>query len=78
MRVFELDHPATQAWKRTRLLESSIELPPNLSLVPVDFENQSLLGSLQMSGYLTDARAMFSWLGVTMYLTHDATVRYGR
>jgi O-methyltransferase involved in polyketide biosynthesis len=40
--------------------------------VPVDFEKQSLTDSLQMSGYRTDAPGIFSWLGVTMYLTPDA------
>jgi methyltransferase (TIGR00027 family) len=57
LRVFEVDHPATQAWKRTRLQEAGIELPRNLSLVPVDFEKQSLIDSLRISGYRTDAPA---------------------
>lgn len=72
LRVFEVDHPATQAWKRTRLQEAGIELPPNLSFVPVDFEQQSLIDSLRMSGYRTDVPGLFSWLGVTVYLTLDA------
>jgi methyltransferase (TIGR00027 family) len=72
LRVFEVDHPATQTWKRTRLQEIGIELPPNLSLVPVDFEKQSFIDSLRRSGYETDAPGIFSWLGVTMYLTADA------
>jgi methyltransferase (TIGR00027 family) len=72
LRVFEVDHPATQAWKRTRLQEAGIELPPNLSFVPVDFEQQSLIDSLRMSGYRTDTPGLFSWLGVTVYLTPDA------
>jgi methyltransferase (TIGR00027 family) len=72
LRVFEVDHPATQAWKRTRLQQAGIELPPNLSLVPVDFEKQSLIDGLRISGYRTDAPGIFSWLGVTMFLTPDA------
>ncbi len=72
LRVFEVDHPATQAWKRTRLQETGIELPPNLSLVPIDFEKQSFIDGLQRSGYRTDAPGVFSWIGVTMYLTPDA------
>ncbi len=72
LRVFEVDHPATQAWKRTRLQEVGIELPHNLSLIPVDFEKQSLIDGLRMSGYRTDEGSVFSWLGVTMYLTTDA------
>src|SRR5216683_6039216 len=75
LRVFEVDHPATQAWKRTRLQDAGIELPPNLSLVPVDFEKQSLIESLRMSGYHADAPAVLSWLGVATYLTYDAIFR---
>ena len=72
VRVFEVDHPASQAWKRGRLHELGIELPPNLTLVPVDFEKQSLTDSLRQSGYSIDAPAFFSWLGVVPYLTSDA------
>jgi methyltransferase (TIGR00027 family) len=72
LRVFEVDHPATQAWKRTRLQQVGMELPANLSLVPVDFEKESLIDNLRMNGYRTDAPALFSWLGVTVYLTPDA------
>ena len=72
LRVFEVDHPASQVWKRTRLQQAGIELPPNLSLVPVDFEKRSLIDSLRMCGYRTDAPGLFSWLGVTMFLTSDA------
>ena len=69
LRVFEVDHPATQAWKRRRLGEEGIDLPPNLNLVPVDFEKQSLLEGLRASDYRTNLPAVFSWLGVTMYLS---------
>ena len=72
LRVFEVDHPATLAWKGTRLQEAGVELPPNLSLVPVDFEKQSVIDSLRMSGYRTEARGIFSWLGVTPYLPANA------
>jgi methyltransferase (TIGR00027 family) len=41
LHIFEVDHPATQAWKRTRLRAAGVELPANLSLVPVDFERES-------------------------------------
>jgi methyltransferase (TIGR00027 family) len=70
--VFEVDHPATQASKRTRLRGAGVELPPNLSPVPVDFEEESLIDSLRISGYRTNAIGLFSWLGVTMYLSTDA------
>ena len=72
LRVLEVDHPATQSWKRTRLKELGIELPPNLTLVPVDFEKQSLIEALLHSGYLMDLPAFFSWLGVIPYLKPGA------
>jgi methyltransferase (TIGR00027 family) len=72
LHVFEVDHPATQAWKRNRLHAAGIKLPPNLSVVPVDFEKESLIDKLQTNGYRKDAPGLFSWLGVTMYLTPEA------
>ncbi|HUA34488.1 MAG TPA: SAM-dependent methyltransferase [Candidatus Binataceae bacterium] len=72
LHTFEVDHPATQAWKRTRLRAAGIELPAHLSLVAVDFERESLIDNLRMSGYRTVAPSLFSWLGVTMYLSTDA------
>lgn len=72
LHIFEVDHPATQAWKRARLRAAGVELPANLSLVPVDFEKESLISNLRLSGYRTDAIGLFSWLGVTMYLSTDA------
>ena len=72
LHIFEVDHPATQAWKRARLRAVGVELPVNLSLVPVDFERESLIDHLRMSGYRANAPGLFSWLGVTMYLSTDA------
>jgi methyltransferase (TIGR00027 family) len=72
LRVFEVDHPASQAWKRQRLEELSIEIPANLDFTPVDFESQTLHDGLQLSGFDFGERAVFSWIGVTMYLTLDA------
>ncbi|MGH7836765.1 MAG: class I SAM-dependent methyltransferase, partial [Candidatus Binataceae bacterium] len=72
LRVFEVDYPATQAWKRARLQELGIALPPNLVFVPLDFEKQSLIESLRENGYRPNVPALFSWLGVTPYLTRDA------
>jgi methyltransferase (TIGR00027 family) len=70
--VFEVDHPATQAWKRVRLRDLGIEIPGNLSLVAVDFEKQPLIDGLRQSGYQTDAPGFFSCLGVFPFLTADA------
>jgi methyltransferase (TIGR00027 family) len=46
LRVFEVDHPATQAWKRERLAEASIPVPTALTFAPVDFERQTLADGL--------------------------------
>jgi methyltransferase (TIGR00027 family) len=72
LRVFEVDHPATQAWKRARLHELNLAIPSNLVFVPLDFKQQSLIESLGLFGYRSDTPGLFSWLGVVPYLTHDA------
>ncbi len=72
LRVFEVDHPATQAWKQRRLADLGVVIPDSLVLVPVDFELQGLGPSLEEAGFSFQERAVFSWLGVTMYLTPDA------
>ena len=79
LRVFEVDMPATQAWKREMLGRTKIEPPASLTFVPVDFETQSLPEQLRAAGFRENEPAFFSWLGVTMYLTRDAvmgTLRY--
>ena len=69
LRVFEVDHPASQAWKRERLAELGVSLPANLVFAPVDFETQTLRDGLLAAGFDFAAGAVFSWIGVTMYLT---------
>jgi methyltransferase (TIGR00027 family) len=72
LRVYEVDHQATQAWKRQRLVELGMATPANLVFVEIDFERQGLRDVLKESGFEFERRAVFSWLGVTMYLTRDA------
>src|SRR5437867_9656572 len=79
LRVFEVDHPATQAWKRSRLVEGGIAVPPNLTFVPIDFETVRLPTALAVAGFRDDQPSWFAWLGVTMYLTRpafDQTLRF--
>jgi len=79
VRVFEVDHPATQAWKRQRLAEVGIAVPPHLTFAPVDFETQTLADGLRAAGFDTGLCTFFSWLGVTQYLTQEgvmATLRF--
>jgi methyltransferase (TIGR00027 family) len=74
LHVFEVDHPATQTWKRTRLDEVGIALPDDLTFAPVDFETQTLEEGLRVAGYDPGKSTFFSWLGVTEYLTADAVM----
>lgn len=72
LRVFEIDHPASQAWKRSRLAELGVTLHPNVSFAAIDFETQTLRQGLRDAGFDFGSRAVFSWIGVTMYLTRNA------
>jgi hypothetical protein len=72
VRVFEVDHPATQAWKRERLEHAGVALPASLTFAPVDFERQSLAEGLANAGFDRGHPAFFQWLGVVPYLTREA------
>jgi methyltransferase (TIGR00027 family) len=72
LRIFEVDHPATQAWKRRRLTEAAIPLPPGLTFAPVDFERETLAGGLDDAGFDAEQPTFFTWLGVVPYLTEEA------
>jgi methyltransferase (TIGR00027 family) len=72
LRVFEVDHPATQQWKRELLETSRLTAPENLTYSPVDFERESLSEKLLSVGFNKDAPTFFAWLGVVPYLTLDA------
>ncbi len=72
VRVFEVDHPATQQWKRGRLQQAGLALPASLTFAPVDFERESMADGLKAAGFRTDRPAFFQWLGVVPYLTRDA------
>jgi methyltransferase (TIGR00027 family) len=68
LRVWEVDHPATQAYKREQLTAAGIEVPDSVTHVPIDFHRQSLAEQLQHHGFDTTVPSFFSWLGVSMYL----------
>jgi methyltransferase (TIGR00027 family) len=70
--VFEVDHPATQAWKHDRLREGGIAIPESVRFAPVDFERDTLAHGLAVAGFRDDEPAFFSWLGVVPYLTQEA------
>jgi methyltransferase (TIGR00027 family) len=72
LQVFEVDHPATQQWKRELLQTAGIVIPGEAVFVPVDFERETLSTGLERGGFRTDQRAFFSWLGVVPYLSERA------
>jgi len=74
LHVFEVDHPATQAWKRQRLSEVAIAAPDWVTYAPVDFERETLRDGLARAHFDFRAPAVFAWLGVTPYLTRDAVM----
>jgi len=79
LRVFEVDHPATQAWKRERLARSGIDVPPSAAFAACDFERDRLSAALAQAGFNTARPALFGWLGVIAYLDVEAvlnTLRY--
>ena len=76
VRVWEVDHPDTQAWKRS--LVAAAGLAGEVTYVPVDFERSSFLDELVAAGFAATSPTFFVWLGVVPYLTRDtvsATLR---
>jgi len=71
LRIFEVDHPATQVWKRQRVAQAGMCEPPLLTFVPIDFTHQDLALELLATGFDRGQPAFFSWLGVSMYLSPD-------
>ena len=78
-RVFEVDHPATQAVKTARLRRLLGDLPAHVVFVPLDFARRTLDRAMDAAGFETATRTFCVWEGVTNYLTEeavDATLRY--
>lgn len=72
IRIYEVDHAATQALKLQRLAEAQIALPSSLTFVPVDFEQEDFAEKLIAVEFQSNAPAFFTWLGVVPYLTQHA------
>jgi len=72
LRIFEVDHPATQAWKRERLGEAAIPIPSTLTFAPIDFERETLAEGLAAARFDRAQQTFFTWLGVVPYLTAEA------
>ena len=74
VRVFEIDQPGPQEWKRRRLDALGYGVPDHLRLVPVDFDAaQDWWPALLNAGFDADARSLTSSSGVSMYITKEAT-----
>jgi len=71
--VFEVDFPGTQVAKKSQMIDNYGDLPANLNFVGVNFERESLADGLARSTFDPKQAAFFSWLGTTMYLSHEAT-----
>jgi methyltransferase (TIGR00027 family) len=72
LQVFEVDHPATGDWKRSRLAAEGIRAVGALTYVGVDFERDSLADRLAAAGLDPARAAFFIWLGVVPYLSEPA------
>ena len=72
LKVYEVDRPASQAWKRERLAEAGLIPPASTLFVGINFETQSLGPALTDAGLNLQAPVFFMWLGVVPYLTRDA------
>ena len=77
--VFEIDHPAPQAWKKTQLKKMLGTLPSHVTFVPIDFDQQTLEDEMAAAGFRNNARTFVICEGVTQYITaeaNDATFHY--
>ena len=72
LRVFEADHPASQAWKLERVSDLALPRSDSQVFVPVNFEAESLQDALRTAGFDWGQPALFSWTGVAPYLTAAA------
>ncbi|MHC1712674.1 MAG: class I SAM-dependent methyltransferase [Solidesulfovibrio sp.] len=75
LRIFEVDHPAMQAFKRKRLDEQGWEIPGHLHFVPFDFTGETFATALSQATYAARQLSFFSWLGVSYYLPREVFFR---
>jgi methyltransferase (TIGR00027 family) len=70
--IFEIDHPATQEWKRECLKEAGISVPSSVRFAPVDFERETLGEALARAEFNFAEPVFVAWLGVVPYLSREA------
>lgn len=71
LQVFEVDHPATQNFKKQQIERLGWQLPQQLTFIPLDFTQKALVAALAETTYSQEQKTFYSWLGVTMYLTRE-------
>ena len=76
VKIFEADHPQTQADKISRLKRAGLEILENLTFVSVDFTGDSISEKLLESGFNPKKKTFFSWPGVSYYLCRDETEHF--
>jgi methyltransferase (TIGR00027 family) len=72
LRVFEVDHPSTQDWEKDRAAALALPTSGQYVFAPVDFESETLRDGLDAAGFDWSQPTLFSWLGVTQYLSLEA------
>ncbi|WP_338749148.1 class I SAM-dependent methyltransferase [Bacillus sp. FJAT-52991] len=70
LEIFEIDHPATQEFKKKRLNEANLKIPSNLHFIPMDFTKNLSYQNLIDKGF-DNKKTFFSLLGVSYYLTKE-------
>lgn len=70
--VYEVDTEASQSAKKSRVRTSGLKQNPRVIYVPVDFLKETVAAKLIKVGFDASKPAFISWLGVTLYLTHEA------
>lgn len=70
-RIFEVDHPATQQWKLSRLAAAGLAVPAGVTHLAVDFERGDLVTRLLHGGFDRERPAVFVWMGVSYYLERE-------
>ncbi|MGJ7922230.1 class I SAM-dependent methyltransferase [Neobacillus sp. LXY-4] len=71
LEIFEVDHPATQAFKKTRLKDANYQIPEHLHFVSMDFTKEYSVQNLVEEGFMPNKKTFFSLLGVSYYLTKE-------
>jgi methyltransferase (TIGR00027 family) len=75
LEIFELDHPATQEFKRKRFTEVDFQIPHNLHLVPTDFTTDFSMQGLINEGFDVKKKTFISFLGVSYYVSQEDILR---